>query len=617
MAGLKMMRVLLYSIVMLMPLLAQAEGNDTKALGRVRHETVARAGLAFDPGQSRGLFIGINQYTAPRGVKPPNLKSCVNDAVDLAAAFMDLGLIEGTGITLALSGEPSKPSSVEALHRLLAAGAVQLPDARRDTISDAFYASAATAGADGILFLTWSAHGFETGGVQYLTPANFSSATERPSTAEIQGAGIAESTLAAIAQSSPAQRRVLLFDACRETKAMAVGIPQLVAEAVGTVTLYAVTSGELALDGTRNGAFTEKVLSALTGSPPPTLKADRNGHITIGTLLEYLGTAGRIEDTKILNMPLREDPRVAGQAEARDTALAHLAAAKQIELAAPRSDRMLDAISLGAFEDALYTDAGPALVTAATDLLDTPEKRALVSNRRYFAAAWLQTNPGASLPAAPAQPTPRSTPTSLGIDELLALQDQAKTEWERLQRVEPLENISAADKARFYGAYLTSFEQANYKLTEARERQQYWANWVPPSPTPEPAPTQDGQRSPAGSYMKSDSGVITDTRTNLQWIVGPDRDTNYSDAVKWVRNCTVDGGGWRMPTRTELNALYIEAAPTYNIDGAFGFSGWRSIWAEGRDPSSAWSFSYQRGREGWNMRPHSGNARAMGVRASP
>ncbi len=104
------------------------------ALGAVSAE--ARAAAGFDAAQSRGVFIGVNLYTATSGVKPPNLKSCVNDAVDLAAAFQDLGLIEPSGITLALSGEPSKPDSVAALERLRQAGATLAPDARRDTMTN-------------------------------------------------------------------------------------------------------------------------------------------------------------------------------------------------------------------------------------------------------------------------------------------------------------------------------------------------------------------------------------------------------------------------------------------------------------------------------------------------
>lgn len=602
--------------------LANADG--AKALGRVTHESVARAGVAFNPAQSRGVFVGINQYTAPRGVKPPNLKSCVNDAVDLAAAFMDLGLINGPGITLALSGEPTKPTSTAALNRLLLAGAVRLADARRDTVSDAVYAAAETAGAEGILFLTWSAHGFEANGVQYLTPENFSSATERPSTAEIQGNSIAESTLAAIAQSSPAQRRVLLFDACRETKALGVGIPQLIAGAVGTVTLYAVTSGELALDGSRNGAFTEKVLGALTGPPPPALKADRNGHITVGTLLEYLGTAGKIEDPKILQMPLREDPRVAGQAEARETAFNYFREAKQVDIAAPRDEQMLDVIGLRVFEDALFTPAGPTLAREVIALLDTAEKRADFRNRRSFAAAWRDAGvTTAPPPPTLAQPTPRPAPAGLGIDELLALQDSAKTEWEKLQKLDALENVKPADKARFYDMYIANFEQANFKLAEARQRQRYWADWKPPTPSPSPSlrpspsPSPSPEPTPIPRFTKASTGVITDSKTNLQWILGPDNNITYKDGAAWVQSCRVDGGGWRMPTREELKTLFEKGLGTKNIDPIFEHSG-IVIWAEKKSSRTAWGFSFVYGNETSGSSSNDSHmTRVWGVRTAP
>ncbi|MBX3728798.1 MAG: caspase family protein, partial [Candidatus Sumerlaeia bacterium] len=226
---------------------AQPDASDTKALGPITHESLARAGVTFDPSQSRGVFIGVNAYTSSLGAtRPPNLKSCVNDAVDLAAAFWGLGLIQPAGITLVLSGTPSKPDSAAALERLRAAGANVAANARRDTIDEAVAAASAAAGPDGILFLAWSAHGFELNGVQYLTPENFYASADPPPTHEIQSRALSEATLASVAQRSPAARRVLLFDACRESKAFAPGIPQLIAGAAGMVTLYAVTSGELA-----------------------------------------------------------------------------------------------------------------------------------------------------------------------------------------------------------------------------------------------------------------------------------------------------------------------------------------------------------------------------------
>ena len=55
-----------------------------------------------------------------------------------------------------------------------------------------------------------------------------------------------------------------------------------------------------------------------------------------------------------------------------------------------------------------------------------------------------------------------------------------------------------------------------------------------------------------GRYIAYDNGIVLDTQTNLKWVAGPDRYTNWNAARSWVSSLTIDGGGWRMPTRSEL-----------------------------------------------------------------
>jgi len=59
-----------------------------------------------------------------------------------------------------------------------------------------------------------------------------------------------------------------------------------------------------------------------------------------------------------------------------------------------------------------------------------------------------------------------------------------------------------------------------------------------------------------GDFVAYANGVVADTRTGLEWLVGPDVDTSYHQAVEWVRGLTVAGGGWRMPTTKDLRTLY-------------------------------------------------------------
>ena len=69
-------------------------------------------------------------------------------------------------------------------------------------------------------------------------------------------------------------------------------------------------------------------------------------------------------------------------------------------------------------------------------------------------------------------------------------------------------------------------------------------------------------------------GIIYDSRTGLEWYVGPDKATNWNEAKSWVENLTVGGGGWRMPTWKEVRGLYKKGVGTRNMDPAFDTYGW-------------------------------------------
>ncbi len=60
-------------------------------------------------------------------------------------------------------------------------------------------------------------------------------------------------------------------------------------------------------------------------------------------------------------------------------------------------------------------------------------------------------------------------------------------------------------------------------------------------------------------------GIIVDQSTGLEWVVGPDQDTDWDEAKRWVEELTLDGGGWRMPTVSELKGLYLE---DLEVDGS-------------------------------------------------
>ena len=116
-------------------------------------------------------------------------------------------------------------------------------------------------------------------------------------------------------------------------------------------------------------------------------------------------------------------------------------------------------------------------------------------------------------------------------------------------------------------------------------------------------------------YTKDADGVITDSRTGLQWYVGSDWDTNWYAAKKWVDGLTVAGGGWRMPSRNELKGLYQKGKGSRNMDPIFKTSD-RWVWSgETRGSSDAWRFHFTIGEGFWHRRTPGSDVRAFAVRS--
>ncbi|MFZ2631420.1 MAG: DUF1566 domain-containing protein [Desulfosalsimonadaceae bacterium] len=76
----------------------------------------------------------------------------------------------------------------------------------------------------------------------------------------------------------------------------------------------------------------------------------------------------------------------------------------------------------------------------------------------------------------------------------------------------------------------------------------------------------------------SGDGVITDFMTGMEWMAGPDKDTNWDEAKAWCSNLSVAGGGWRMPTRAELKTLYINGFGKSKLESVFKATVW-GVWS--------------------------------------
>jgi len=80
----------------------------------------------------------------------------------------------------------------------------------------------------------------------------------------------------------------------------------------------------------------------------------------------------------------------------------------------------------------------------------------------------------------------------------------------------------------------------------------------PPATTqPAPAPqTQQTQAPAAARYQLLECGAILDSRTRLEWYVGPDVEIGWGQAAGWARGLDACGGGWSLPSTTQVTGLF-------------------------------------------------------------
>ncbi len=89
-------------------------------------------------------------------------------------------------------------------------------------------------------------------------------------------------------------------------------------------------------------------------------------------------------------------------------------------------------------------------------------------------------------------------------------------------------------------------------------------------------------------FSVSPEGIILDSETRLQWMVGPDMDYTWFDARSWIDELE---GNWRMPSKYELLDLFNAGVDIYHW-GPFDNSG-KYVWAfdlQSNDLSFLFSF---------------------------
>jgi TIR domain len=80
-------------------------------------------------------------------------------------------------------------------------------------------------------------------------------------------------------------------------------------------------------------------------------------------------------------------------------------------------------------------------------------------------------------------------------------------------------------------------------------------------------------------FRMTDCGSIADTKTGVEWYVGPDKDIPWEDANSWVRGLSACGKHWTMPSADEARALFDKALKA----GSGYYSGGRN-WPAHIDP---------------------------------
>ena len=117
-----------------------------------------------------------------------------------------------------------------------------------------------------------------------------------------------------------------------------------------------------------------------------------------------------------------------------------------------------------------------------------------------------------------------------------------------------------------------------------------------------------------GHLVLEATGVVYDIDSGLEWYAGPDRGMNGAAAHDWVSGFEALGGGWRMPQREELDALYRIGDGVRNLTPLVGLSGYW-IWSgQTRKDAARWLFNFSYGGEGWSGQAPSDGGRAIAVR---
>jgi TPR repeat protein len=255
----------------------------------------------FSSAESAGLFVGVNRFDD----KSLRWLACaVDDAVDQAYLFsLELGLIEPDKVTLALSGNPAKPETIQRLDELRAKGA-RITSATKSSIESNASTVAKSGGGNGLLVFAVSSHGYlNRRGHDFIVASDSVINESRISDTCVEVNWL----LYGKEVESPAPRRLAFIDACRSRNMQARNIwgarivsgnrwigrgavsrrvGQGLLQCQGAAVFSAAAAGNLSYEADGNGVFTGALLTALRGGGAEVAGSD--GLLSVAELAEHM-----------------------------------------------------------------------------------------------------------------------------------------------------------------------------------------------------------------------------------------------------------------------------------------------------------------------------------------
>jgi hypothetical protein len=106
----------------------------------------------------------------------------------------------------------------------------------------------------------------------------------------------------------------------------------------------------------------------------------------------------------------------------------------------------------------------------------------------------------------------------------------------------------------------------------------------------------------AGNFSRNANGIVTDSRTNLEWQDDYSDNSNsikgaiWQGAIDYCENLNLDGNSdWRLPNLNELTSLVDDTIYSPPIDSLFQNTNTSRYWSSTTSASyndSAWIVSY-------------------------